>query len=479
MHRGLQLMVVIPLLASCAKGIWVILPDNVGQDGLLIAEIQSERETISGTSPTIGIRKVNWLQPVVNGTRYDYAIRDGILVLPLPPGDYTLDALSSVSEGTAMPTAVGLMIPISRTSYPIQRRFTIQHGRATYLGQAFISPEDPQETRFRTVWIDNSREAVDYLRALHPRLFASLSSPDFLVAQGNYLPISQLTELRRRVVANQQIKLKTAISFFDQRAGLPEFMFRDTLRMWEGYVVRKPTYIAGNIGTLAYLRPDSADGNYSLLDTRSSADLRHCGFDGHRAVCRLSDSAYLVAQGGVITHRILPGTIRANTMRPFGSSGILVVDHSGGIHVTSDGSNWRHYSGLANGSSYASGSRGDFIFRKGPSGVYALHRPHWDSPTGLVLCNEHSCDPIVLPSDIKRIHGVFEGKRGLLIGPVSTGMFAKASMYMRRNPGAVWEKIPLSKDDCSELIAGDEQGSVLQLGCFGALRSVDGGLTWQ
>ena len=157
-------------LAACATGGGVpavrerialadALPDSLGENGLLVGNIAAD-----AVASTL-IEKV-WFSMAgvqIDDVYYSNAVRRNYLVLPLKPGDYTLEALHVYKTGDKG----------SGTRYPLQYKFRIVSGQATNLGIIALatrkSKENPeQKGLYWKVLVDNTDDMTAYLRK-HPR----------------------------------------------------------------------------------------------------------------------------------------------------------------------------------------------------------------------------------------------------------------------------------------------------------------------
>ena len=95
---------VVVLLAGCAR-MPVSVPNSVGTAGVVVAEIRSNFIDVNGKYRPLGIGEYrNLLSPQINGITYERALRDGFLVLTLPPGEYRM---TNLNGGTTGPSIAG------------------------------------------------------------------------------------------------------------------------------------------------------------------------------------------------------------------------------------------------------------------------------------------------------------------------------------------------------------------------------------
>ena len=137
------------LLGGCAR-MPVNVPSKVGTAGLLVAEIRSNFADVNGTYRSLGTGEYqNLLAPEINGTTYERALRNGFLVLTLPPGEYRMTNLNHGTSTASFTSWLGSFSQSSTTAYPLDIKFTIERGRATYLGKLYLYAPKRQNNRLR------------------------------------------------------------------------------------------------------------------------------------------------------------------------------------------------------------------------------------------------------------------------------------------------------------------------------------------
>ena len=135
------------LVGGCAR-MPVNVPSNVGTAGLVVAEIRSNFADVNGKYRSLGSGDYqNLLAPQINGTTYERALRDGFLVLTLPPGEYRMTNLNGGTTGPSISSWLSAFSQSSATTaYPLDIKFTIQRGRATYLGKLYLYARNRRAT---------------------------------------------------------------------------------------------------------------------------------------------------------------------------------------------------------------------------------------------------------------------------------------------------------------------------------------------
>ncbi len=167
-------------LSACAvapqRG-YAPLPDRLTDQGVVVAEVHG----FTGEEININSRTRAYLH-----NRH--------LVLPLSPGKYTLNSISSTTKAGNY---------IHTNSLPLNREFEVKAGKVTNLGLVLIAFDPQNKSKFFAYALDNTPAAQRYLRASHPALAASLNAGDFVLAPGKYVPADK-TPMVRKLVANSK-----------------------------------------------------------------------------------------------------------------------------------------------------------------------------------------------------------------------------------------------------------------------------------
>ena len=144
------------LLGGCAR-MPVNVPSRVGTAGLLVAEIRSNFADVNGTYRSLASGEYrNLLAPEINGTTYERALRNGFLVLTLPPGEYRMSNLNYAITGPSLATWLSTLSQSSSTTYPLDIKFRIERGRATYLGKLYLYAPKRRSDHYAVVAVDNT-----------------------------------------------------------------------------------------------------------------------------------------------------------------------------------------------------------------------------------------------------------------------------------------------------------------------------------
>jgi hypothetical protein len=482
------------LLGGCAR-MPVNVPSQVGTAGLLVAEIRSNFADVNGSHRSYGTGEYqNLLAPEINGTTYDRALRNGFLVLTLPPGEYRLTNLNYAITVPAIATWLSTLSQSSSTTYPLDIKFTIERGRATYLGKLYLYAPKRDNSEYAVVALDNAKGMVDYLKSKHAELYASLTSSEFLLGPQQYLEPAQLAMLRRAIAARKvrdvtELLVKTgATKSADWQA--QAIARRELMELaWEGDMSRTIQHVGGQLGALARLGTN-ASGKLGLFPIESGtlAGLDWCTFDQDRGVCPLPESNYLLVQGATATHMPWPaGSAKPALLRVFGRSGIVAVDQHGLVWISlDDGVSWKSHNWLVlknplRVNEYDTSEPYSAVgFRRGRRGFYLYSRT--DLKQASLLYVPYAGDEvrrIDLPADARRVRGVVElPGQGLLVAAHGSGLIANDRIYFRAAGAQAWVKREIPAEFCPHFLP-EQSGASLRVVCTqGQFRSVDFGETW-
>ncbi|QKT03301.1 hypothetical protein HUS23_05520 [Ectothiorhodospiraceae bacterium 2226] len=442
------------LLIGCAKPL-VIVPDNVGERGLLVAQVasQSMPEVLRG-DPVIK-------HPDGEHRTHIGGIRGDTLIVPLHPGEYELSYLQQMTGSSSIPTAVGTMHQTSYRNYPVHRRFTIESGRATNLGMLII-----EDAGFRRVLVrqaNNQNEIERFLQDRYPATYASLrAEPRIVDAPGQRLDQPELAALRRHIA--------------DQRA-------RDAAWDLEEGATR---LIAGPAGTLAHVRR-GADGVSveQLVEAPTVTDLSGCSGTARRLACVSGPHHYLLVEGDRAQERNAPAGVVINSAHAFGERGVVLADDNMRLHLSRDGGrSWSvveeavrakpfdrsRYRGIAlNHVVFTNGSRGFYAFESGGG-----------SNTGLVHVSFDGGTPksIPLPRSLSRLRNLVETPSGVYLTPAYTEM-AKGKVHFLPREDAEWQVYDLPVAGCRDMRVAAAAPRIMDVSCrSGYYRSEDGGRHW-
>src|SRR5262245_56949913 len=105
----------VALVSSCQSPM-VIIPDDVGDRGLLVAE------AAAATSGDMHVA-----EPIIDNKEYQFGMRDGFIVIALAPGEYEFGSLRiPVGSNIGGTSPYGRTYTQATKSYPINKRVKIE-----------------------------------------------------------------------------------------------------------------------------------------------------------------------------------------------------------------------------------------------------------------------------------------------------------------------------------------------------------------
>lgn len=438
------------ILGGCAKPL-VILPDNVGDQGLLVAKV---------ASPDMG--DVREGDPVISGRKFLSGMRKGYVVVPLHPGEYTFQALNTLAGSNSFSTPYGTYTTTHSWSFPVGRTFTIEQGKATNLGLLVFLSGQAGTSRYYLLAFDNSAEMATFLQETHPKLYRSLKDPT-PIATGPFVDPGKISELRK-VIALRVLKQR-------------------------GRLEPDQGYIAGPAGTLARVKRNKAGELVDLvmLDTGTFADLSVCSTGPDRAACLKSTTEYLLVQGESVRTLKIPEGVTANSLHVFRDR-LALVDNSLNIYDSRDGGrSWAKYSGVAWKEAlgyeyYRPDQKNRFSFHNGKDGYY-IYSPSMAAAKAPLMYYDYATAAyrnLMLPAGVERVEIVRETDAGLFIGPTHTEL-AKGKIHLLPAGSSSWEVRETPEAGCKDFAATDSSGREIQVLCKreNAWKSTDGGMSWQ
>jgi hypothetical protein len=441
--RNIRLLLVALIaigINGCATS-GLTIPENLGQSGLLVGDVSTKSVVYEA-----------FTTPVINGKIYKGGLRDGRrLVVPLPPGEYTLESLFSSSGGGMASPSVSVT---STQTLPLGRKFTIEAGRVTNAGLIVLLPKKDEPKKYTIYLADNTSEIAGYLQAEFPKLYGSLSDRNIKLAPGRYLPKEQLPALRSEIAANS----------FSRKLDYEKLTAR---------------FATGDAGTLARIERDQQGRaqRIQLVDTGTLERLwdEGCGVTDDRAACIVgSKLSVWTAQGRV--DRLLPaGFGSSRGMYIFKNMGVVIVDDHLNFYTSLDNAvTWKKYLGVARDDSIESTLA--VHFSAGTSGFYA----RLPDKVILLFANYTNGDfrKLEIPKSVDFMAQVTEVTSGVIIGPELTFM-QDARLAFGNFNNSSWEVRKIPAKSCMGLIADDPSGRRLRVQCSTKfLRSEDAGRTW-
>lgn len=418
------------------------LPESVGNDGLVVAQIQGVGQ--------FGL--YGYAEAVIKGGS-DAKLAGYQLAHVLPPGQYTLEALRQKStSGTSSFNGVTVS-KVTVTTLPLNVDFTVRAGQVTNLGQLVLVPDerDPERKRFVVYAVDNASDTRHVLQTFYPALYASLGSGAATLAPQSHVQGQDLLRLRRAI----------ALQIGGSRIGGRRF-------------------VAGPAGTLALLdrAPDGRITQVRLVDspvtTAPRLSAEQPSYD--RLGFFTNDGRFFMATGSRVEARALPV---ANPTRVFlfGDSGVVLADEKFNLHTShDDGRSWRHFAGaVVEDSEY---SRHDGLTEA--HGGYYLH--HHFPPRLVHAKSGGEYERVALPEGATNIRRVVARGPSLFLEKEVTAWTSSTPhpFFVRPSAGQGWETRHKPRASCGLLEFQDDSGQQLRTRCDGTVHvSSDGGVSWR
>jgi hypothetical protein len=424
------------------------LPESLGSDGLLVATVAAKAIAASVFEQFA----FSEADVQVDDVLYRNALHDNYLVLPLKPGEHTLEALH-VYRSTE---------DKSSTRYPLQFKFQIVKGQATNLGLIVLierkSTEHPdQKGLYWKLLVDNTADMTSYLRTHHPKLAAGLTPATPVLARENKLTEGSLLEAMRRDLA------RNAWLWTDDPDGAQ--------------------YVGGEAGTIAKLLRNS-QGRVAAIDVLESGTLAamvSCDGDDKRFLCSSAEPALYFLRDNKIERRALPFAARHMWVHTFPPQGLVLVDPDMNVYSSTDaGASWRKYVWHKPKQPLLTLAR--IRFENGKNGYYVYSAFTVDPLVPEVIYSDYGraayiSIPIPRMSSWQRL---METPDGLLIGPQNADAgHDTATLYFKPLAGGDWKGRPLPGKRCFFLQRSAIGGDKLLVSCDGKFyKSTDYGRSW-
>lgn len=419
------------------------LPDALGEEGLLVATVAAKAVTANAVEQlSFSLAGVQ-----IDNVHYSNAVRDNYLVLPLKPGEYTLEALHVYRSTEER----------SRRRYPLGYKFRIVKGQATNLGVVTLVRHQTQGTQYWKVLVDNTDEMAAYLRKRYPKLAASLRPDRPVPAAGLKHADSKLLEAVRREIARQ-----AWLTSEDPNLS---------------------SHVGDEVGTIAKLLRNSQGkvAAFDVLDTGTTYAMISCSGQAQRFVCSSAEPALYFVEGGSIRKRALSLPVKHVWVHAFAPRGLVLVDEKMNVYASKDdGASW---------------SKHVWHPRKEPLSHLAAIR-FANGKNGFYVYSTFTADPLapqVIYSDYARTgyrtidipklnywQRLIETSHGLLLGPHNADRKgAPSRLYFRPLGRTDWQARTLPGNRCFFLHRENETHDRLNVYCDSKFyHSTDAGRTW-
>jgi hypothetical protein len=431
-----------------------MLPEDLGSDGLVVAQISSVTwPEIAYSNPLISYqveefaetddhlvsqskseKPINFTQNHIGG------VRANTLIVPLAPGEYTLEGLKRQESGTYN--------SVIYVTYPLNIKFKIESGRATNLGLIQLENDAQNGGRsFRTMLLDNTIELTTYLEERHHNMFNSLESKEFIKGFEQTMSPEELSNLRGFIAEEKFASMQ-----------------------WQ-YDHPNDSIVTASAGTIARFSKDSKGKIYlhRLYNPHSVADLSNCGVSGTRAVCIVSNETILLLNNDAIKWYTLPAAAPINTVSAFGQSGILLIDDSRRLHISYDnGESWSQYDGVLRDepikrNDYKPIDMNSFGIYLGENGYYVFEK-NSNGPLVYADYEKRQHQLIDLPDSVNNITQIEERAGRLFIGPEKTEILHDELHYMSLS-SKQWSVIEVPTHYCSKMAIIDDEATHIEIYC--------------
>jgi hypothetical protein len=436
-------------LVGCAE-MPVSVPKQIGNKGLLVAEVCGANITADFSSGDINVNNQNWL----------WGMTDGHVV----------------GAFAAKKTEFWFVEAGYQNILSVRQEFELKEGRATNVGlvvfakvgltDATATGSGGDSPGIRKFYLNNEKETRAFLKKMHPALYDSLQG-DKIVALGTARNDATSINTARMAVARSMIDARNYVS------------------------VPNPTgYVAGCAGTLAYLKRESPDAGVliQLLDTNTFDDLNACSASKDRVACALRSGEVLLGNGKNLVKQALPDGIVSTNVYVFGDKSLVAVDNAMTIFTSLDaGKVWTTYDGAKLAAppplkaSDVKLANPHFGFLAGQNGYYVYSKDMSTADSKIIYWDQKlkTFSSLALPADIKNVTVLAETEDGLALGTSWNAMVAKSRLYFQNRATGQWEERKLPQSYCRNIISTGTSKKELQLLCANEVwKSSDQGKSW-
>jgi hypothetical protein len=452
--RILVASIVIAGLLSCATGPQSIpiqervrvpdtLSDTLGDQGLVVA-------TIAANAVSAGVFQqlsFSMAGVQIDNVYYSNAVRNNYLVLPLKPGEYTLNSLYVYRDSEDR----------TETRYPLGYKFRVVSHQATNLGLIALAPVADQEKRYLKVLVDNNADMTAYLRARYPKLAAELRPTAPVLTGDTKFADANLLEALRGDIA------RSAWHYTED----PNIAH----------------YVGGEAGTIAKLLRNTQGkvAAIDVLDTRTTTAMLSCSGHDQRFVCSSAEPALYFVEDDKVEKRALPVPAKHVWVHTFAPRGLVLVDESMNVYSSTDnGATWLKYVWFQRKEPLHPFAR--VRFANGRNGYYVYATFAVDPLAPEVIYSEFARTAyrkVDIPK-MKNWQRLIETSEGILVGPQNTDSKSdNATLYFRPSRQTEWQARPLPGPRCFGLQRENESTEALRVFCNSKFyASTDGGRTW-
>lgn len=424
------------------------LPDTLGENGAVIAEIEPLTPDMWYMSATISKQTTAPL-----ARHFNVNLRGNYISAVLSPGDYILDGVSRSSD-YASGSFNGVSVTLSdHSGIRLERHFTVRAGQITNLGELVLikNPRVKNQVVIRTV--DNTPDALRFLRKHFPKLLPSAASSALTLAPGVYARDAELRKLRVFIASSRARQLTHA------------------------------DYVTGPAGTVARITHDASGRpvRLHLIDAGVTAGItQSTGQAAHdRFAFETVDGRLFVVHGLQAVERPTPPQVDdlfVPAVHLAGDRTVIILGQDLDLFVSSDdGLTWRN-------DASAKVTRSEFSesgFAEDGAGYYVYET--YPARLEYSRLGDPALQAVALPPGLKEIHRMVALQSELLIEPQMMVWSDKTPypFYVRARSGGTWQTRHMPKGSCRLANIDDITGANLRAVCFKqSYLSADGGLTW-
>lgn len=385
-----------------------------------------------------------------NNTLYVGQVREDMLVAPLVPGKYELEVIK-VYQGDVTYT------------YPIMRKFEIRENQVTNLGVVtFFYKKGSRQ--YLLVNIDNHDDALGFLKAKYPAIYAAVNKQKFLEPEKGYLEKGVVDKVKASLILDRVGKTTNR-------------NFGST--------------IAGTVARLSDVKDGKKD--IKLLDIGTNNSFSSCAESGQRYVCLGRNAKYeptlFMFDGKKMSQMAAPINNTNATVYLAGKSSIIMTDEYFVIHVSEDnGKSWianDKYKGESPVPKFF-GQPLKHTYTHGVDGIYIGDVSGIGENKNRVIQWQrgNKFNAYALPDEGKYIYPI-ETKTVLYSGPYSPakGPYMpdiKVSLaYSMKKDENVWAKEEIPSDDCSSMFVLDASNELVGASCAEGIFVGKAGMKWR
>jgi hypothetical protein len=422
-----------------------VRPDVLSDHGLLVAVVAG-KGVANTTFEQLGF---SLAAVEIDNIRYNDAVQGNYLVLPLKPGDYTLQALHVYRS----------LDDRAGTRYPLGFKFQIVKGQATNLGAIALVRQQAKEKEgyFWKVRIDNTDDMAAYLHKQYPQVATNLRPAKPVLAGEAKYADSKLIETVRRDLARQA------------------WLSSDDPNLVQ--------YVGDEVGTIVRLLRNTQGkvAAFDVLDSGTTAAMLSCSGHDQRFVCSSAEPALYFVEGGNVKKRPLPLPVKHVWVHTFPPRGLVLVDERMNVYSSrDDGATWSKYVWYSRKEPLH--HLASIKFANGKNGYYVYSTFTADPLAPQVIYYDHA-RATYRAIDIPKTnawHRLIETPQGLLLGPHNLERKdTRSTVYFQPAGRSDWQARALPGNRCVLLHRADERNGKLNVYCDSKLyESVDAGNAW-